>query len=73
MPENSLFSDHVSMQMAEGKYEGNNHPVSLDVDALPSHLTDQCNCTVLQKGTSFPYMVPGLPACIQLFYRKFEG
>ena len=53
----SLFSDYISTQMAEGR-DGNNHPVSSAVDALPSHFTD---LTILQKGTSFPYTVPNLP------------
>jgi len=47
----TLFSDYVSTQIAEGTDKGNNHPGSLAVDTLPSHFTD---LTVLQKGTSFP-------------------
>ena len=47
----SLFSDHVSMQMAEGRYKGNNHPVCSDIDTLPSHFTDLCNRTT--KGNKF--------------------
>ena len=46
------------MQMAEGRDEGNNYPVSSTVYALLSHFTD---LTLLRKGTSFPYMVPSLP------------
>jgi len=43
----SWFSDYISMQMAEGRDEGNNYPVSSTVDALLSHFTD---LTVLWKG-----------------------
>ena len=63
------FSDYISTQMAEGKDEGNNHPVSSAVygDALPSHLT---NLTVLQENKfSLQYR-----ACLssRLCYKKFE-
>jgi len=54
----SLFFDYDSMHMAEGRDEGNNHPVSSAIDTLPSHFT---YLTVLQKGTSFSYMVLSLP------------
>ena len=47
----SLFSDCVSMQTAEGRYKGNNHSVSSDIDTLPSHFTDLCNRTT--KGNKF--------------------
>jgi len=30
-----LFSNYVSMQMAKGRDEGINHPVSSAVDAIP--------------------------------------
>ena len=36
----SLFFDYISMHMAEGRDEGNNHPVSSAVDTLLSHFTD---------------------------------
>ena len=42
----SLFSDYVSTQMAEGRDEGNNHPRSLAVVTLSSHVT---GLIVLQK------------------------
>ena len=54
----SLFFDYISMHMAEGRDEGNNHPVSSAVDILPSHFANQ---TVLQKGTSISYTVLSLP------------
>jgi len=46
-----LVPDYASMQKAEGRYKGNNHPVSSDIDTLPSHFTDQCNHTT--KGNKF--------------------
>jgi len=68
----SLFSDYVSMQMAEGRDEGNNHPVSLDVDALPSHFTNLHNCTT--KGNEFSLHGTKLACmCLRLCYEKFEG
>ena len=42
----SLFSDYVSTQMAEGHNQGNHHPFSSAVCSLPSHFT---NPPVLQK------------------------
>jgi len=44
-----LFFNYVSTQMAEGRDEDNNYPVSSSVDALSSHFTDL---------TMFPHYQP---------------